>query len=201
MTDPTHGFTEEELLAFAQGRAPEGLVARIEQAQSQDRMLAAEIALMQGLKPALAEASGGMNPPGELDWRRLKADIQKDAGQPAASSEQPQGGRIVLWQAAAVFFAIVAFGQMAYLSLAPNTADPVYQTATGANAAHVLVIGFAPDASATEIGAVLSAAEARIIDGPGASGLYRIAFEDADALKAGRENLEAAAAVETVLDP
>lgn len=200
MTDSSHGFTDEDLLAFVHGIAPKDLTTRIEDAQAQDQMLAAEIALMRGLKPALANASDALNPPGELDWRRLKADIEKES-RPAVATTAPRSGRVLYWQAAAVFFALIAVGQIGHSLWSSDTTEPVYQTATGSDADHVLIIGFAPNASASEISEMLRSANARVIDGPAASGLYSIAFETEEAMVAGRQQFEDAAFIETVLDP
>ncbi|MEM7743305.1 MAG: hypothetical protein AAF409_06295 [Pseudomonadota bacterium] len=201
MTDRSDRFTEDELLSFVHGTASSGLVGRIETAERDDRTLAAELALMRSLKPALELSTGDMNPPGELDWRRLEAEIRRES--PASSAPQSQragSGRIVMWKAAAAIFAVAAIGQATYLGLSPATTDPGYQTATGGTAEHVLAISFQPEATEAELRALLLAAGARLVDGPGASGLYRVAFETPDAMSEGRQRLETSPIVGMVLD-
>lgn len=198
MTDPDRSFSEDELLQFIHGHAPDDLAARIEQAQGRDRELAAEIALMQGLKPALAASAERSNPPGELEWRRLEADIRRES-RPASAPPQRSGG-IVMWKAAAVFFALLALGQAGYQALGPGTGDPGYRTATGASATHVLAISFQDGTSEADLRALLQQIDATLVDGPGASGLYRIAFTTPEAMASGRDILNAAPIIEVVLD-
>ncbi|MEM7642853.1 MAG: hypothetical protein AAF366_10020 [Pseudomonadota bacterium] len=194
MNDDDRPFSEDELLAFAQGRADSGLAVRIETARADDPGLAAELALMAGLKPALAGAAGAVNPPGEMGWRRLEAAI----GQQAAPARA--AGSVALWRAAAVVFGLAAIGQGLYFGTGQDGTAPGYQTASDEIFEHVLAIGLQPDATEAEIRAVLQAANARLVDGPGASGLYRVAFETAAALADGRLQLEAAEIVQLVLE-
>lgn len=198
MTDPRPPFTQDELLDFVQGKAEPDLAARIEQARGTDTALAAELALMEGLKPALA--LGDANPPGELGWRRLEAEIARTEAAPRPAAANTSGGRLVMWKAAAVFLGIAALGQAAYLFSTPADREPVYQTATQGVDAPVLALRFQPTATEAEIRALLQSAEARLVDGPGASGLYRVAFETAEALDRARPLLAASAAVDAVIE-
>lgn len=201
MTDSSARFTEEELLSFVQGAAPAELAARIEQATGEDRQLAAEIAMMRTLKPAIALSTGGMNPPGEMDWRRLETEIARETSRPTQIQAPPsRGGRLVMWQAAAALFALVAVGQAAYMTTQQTGTEPGYQTATGGIAAHVLAISFTANTTEADLRALLLASGARLVDGPAASGLYRVSFATPDALEEGRRLLEASPAIDAVLD-
>lgn len=196
MTNDDRLFSEDDLLAFVQGRATPDLSARIEAARDQSPDLGAELALMQGLKPALAGAAGSVNPPGELGWRRLEAAIGQETA-PVRSTGS--AGSVALWRAAAVVFGLAAIGQGLYLATGSDGAVPGYQTASDEIFEHVLAISFRPEATEAEIRAVLQAANARLVDGPGASGLYRVAFESDAALTDGLSQLAAAAVVQLVV--
>lgn len=105
MSQRSYPLTDDELLAYAQGKASPALAASIDEAQTIDRSLAAELALMTGLKPAL----GGANPLGELDWRRLEADIRRETQSArAAPVRSKPPARLAIWKAAAVVLGLVA---------------------------------------------------------------------------------------------
>lgn len=209
MTEPSNPFTQDELLVFAQGRAAPELADRINNARATDRGLAAELALMEGLKPALAVETG-QNPPGELDWRRLETQIRRERTdapalprQDARQSSSNMGGRVVMWKVAAVFFGLAAIGQAAYFAAAPSTRDPGYRTATqieNGQGVVVVVISFSPSATEAEIRGLLQSVKARLVDGPSASGLYRVAFMTSDALADGTKALKEANIVTLVAD-
>lgn len=201
MTGTQHPFSEDELLAFVHGTASPDLVARIDEAQAQAPALTAEIALMTALKPALAGMPDATNAPGDLGWHRLEADIRRETRESnSAAGQAPTNGRLVMWKAAAVFFGIAALGQAVYLTTSPGEPVAGYQTATEGTADNVLVISFRPDATEADMRRLLQATNARFVDGPGASGLYRVTFETDDALAVGRIQLEAAGIIELLLD-
>ena len=201
MNDHTHGFSEEDLLAFVHQTASPDLSQRISDAQAQDRTLAAEIALMQGLNPALDASTGGLNPPGELDWRRLEADIKREqAAASAPRAAAPRAGRVVMWKAAAMFFALATIGQAAYLTLSPAQNDQGLGLAQRYIAKHVVAVKFKDGVTEQQLRLLLQAASARFVDGPGASGLYRVAFDTAEAMASGRQQLENAPIIDLVLD-
>ncbi|MEM9011411.1 MAG: hypothetical protein AAGE18_09295 [Pseudomonadota bacterium] len=180
-------FSEDELLNYARGLATPDLSARIEAAMMEDRAFGAEIAVMRGLGPALKEAETG---PAQTDlgWRRLEAAIRREgAGAPSSASRRPA----MLWRAAAIVLGMVALGQAAYLAREATVGAPAYDTATSVAEDHVLGIAFADQANAAEIAALLRAADGRLIDGPSALGLYRVAFPSAEALEAAESQFRA----------
>lgn len=190
-------FSDEETLSFVHGTAPQDLAARIEDALQQDPALAAEIALMRNLKPALAQETA--NPPGELDWRRLDAAIEKERSA-TAPARTPSGNVVSLWKVAAVVFGLATIGQAAFLTTIISGPEVGFQTASDPAAEHVLVISFMPETTELEMRSLLQDTGARLIDGPGASGLYRIAFDTADALQTGRDQIANAEIVDLVAD-
>ena len=200
MTESSDEFTEEELLSFVQGSAAPDLAARIEEVRGQNRTLEAEIALMTSLKPAMALSTGDMNSPGELDWRRLETAIRQETSQAAPQAQPARSGNVIMWQAAAALFAVVAIGQAAYTTLGPSLPEPGYETALPGSYENVLAISFTANATEAELREVLLSARATLVDGPGASGLYRVAFQSPEALAEGRQILENAPIIDLVLD-
>lgn len=190
-------FSEEQLLDYVRGRASAELSAQIEAEVAKEPALRAEIALMRGLKPSLQDAVP-LNPPGELGWRRLEADIRREGKLPAPANKSRRSS---VWRVAAVVFGFAAIGQATYIGTVLNTPEEdIYRTASRATDAHVLGVGFASDATASDINALLRSVDARLIDGPSAISLYRVAFDTADALSAGRDLLDASPLIELVAD-
>ena len=176
-------FSEDELMDYVRGAASAGLAGRIEALMARDTGLRAEIALMRGLRPALKGADSSQ-PPGEFGWRRLEAAIRRGEGQ-RRHAAAPR--RTAVWRIAAAFLGVAVLGQAAYIaSISTTVDDAVYRTAFNAAESHVLGIAFAPGATAGETGDLLRAVNARVIDGPSALGLYRVAFGSAESLRDGQ---------------
>lgn len=189
--DRPDGLSEDELLAHARGTSTSEQAARIEAAAAEDPALRAELALMGGLRDALA-ASTDAPDARAFGWQRLEAEIGWTA-RPAAAPR----GRI--WRMAAVFLGAMVLAQGAYIALAPGE-GPLYRTISEAPEAVSLGIAFAPGATAGEIEALLREAGGRIVDGPSAIGLYSVAFEDEAAREAGRSALDASPLIELVAE-
>jgi hypothetical protein len=197
MIEPQKYFSEDELMAFVSGTASPDLSSRIDETQAREPALKAEIALMQSLKPALAGMPGMQDTPTELGWHRLQAAIRHEQHGVEQTSVTP---RIALWRAAAVFFGVAALGQATYLAMSVDTPVAGYQTATEASEDHILVVSFGPDTSESAMRHLLQTTNARLVGGPGPSGLYRVAFDTNDALETGRVLLQDADIIELVLD-
>ncbi|MDB2407188.1 hypothetical protein N9W17_01475 [Jannaschia sp.] len=186
--DRPNGLTEEALLAHLRGQNSPEEAAAIEAAAAEDPSLRAELALMGELKGALGAASEGPDTR-EFGWRKLEAQITKTA-QPA---------RTHLWRIAAVFLGALVLGQGAYITLAPG-ADPGFRTVSEQAEGVGLGVGFVASAPMGEIQALLRATGARIADGPGAIGLYRLSFETEAARDAARATLVASPLVDLVAE-
>ncbi|WP_172332736.1 hypothetical protein [Mangrovicoccus sp. HB161399] len=194
MTGQAQDFSEDELMSFIRGTAPADLAARIAASRDRDPALAAELALMAGLGPALADEPGAGTPDG-TGWARLEEAIRLEpraANVPAAPRRQ-----LMAWRAAAAVFLLAAVAEGAWIAGRP---EPGYQTVTSGTAEHVLAVGFRPDATEAEMRTLLQSAQGRLVGGPGAAGLYRVAFADEAALDAGRDLLGAAGIVELVAE-
>ncbi len=190
-------FSEDDLLAHVRGAAEPALSERIEAATAADPALKAEIALMRGLGPALRGEDAGPDA-SEFGWRRLEAAIRRE--QPARGAAiAPR--RMGMWRAAAVLLGVVGLGQAVYIGSTLSTGEaPAFRTASDPAARHVLGVAFAPDATAAAVGELLRSLEARIVDGPGAIGLYRLDFASEDARAAARARLEASPLIDLVAD-
>lgn len=189
----THSFSDDDLLAYTRGEAPEELARRIESEISQNRDLEAEIALLGALKPALA--ADAINPPGELGWRRLEAEIQREQ---VPHQNVDSSSALRMWKVASVLLGLGVLGQAAYIVSMDN--QPAYNTASAVDEDHVVGLAFEPEASVSDISTLLGEVEARIVDGPGALGLYRVAFDTEKKLRSGREQLRASDLVILVAD-
>jgi anti-sigma factor RsiW len=189
--DRSDGLTEDDLLAHLRGQSAPDVAARIERSAAADAGLRAELALMTELKGALADATDGPDTR-PFGWRRLEAEIART---PVARPAEP----VRPWRIAAVFLGALVLGQGAYIAFAPTGADdPVFRTVSEEAAPYGLGVGFAASAGMGEVQALLSETGARIVDGPGAIGIYRLAFEDEAARDAAQARLEASPLVDLV---
>ena len=196
MNGKTHPFEEEELLAYIQGQADPDLASRIDQARRNLPDLDAELTLMTNLKPALGKMASELNPPGEFGWRRLEADIRRETRSSAPGTLA--SGRI--WKIAAAVLMVVAIGQAAWIARDFSSPPAGYRTVSDAATPHVFAVKFVPSATEQDIRTLLQRVGARLIDGPGASGIYRIAFSSADEREAQRETVETAPIIELLLE-
>jgi hypothetical protein len=189
-------YSEDELLAYIRGDAAPELFQRIEDAKAQDATLRAEIAAMRGIREALRTEDAG-NPPGEFAWRKLETQIKREM-QSTQKQSRPSG-TMTLWKAAAVFLAVAVLGQGAYIAtIGTGSDEPLFPTATKVEEKYVLALGFAQGAEISQITGLLQQVNARIVDGPGASGLYRVSFASENAREEARGVLETSALIELV---
>lgn len=187
-------FTEDDLLAHIRGETSSELSNRIEQAIAESPALRAELATMEGLRNAVKRADAGPAP-GEFAWRKLETEIRREttAGQKVKHSGW--------WRAAAVFLGIAVLGQGAYISWIGTARDDAqFRTATRAAEQYVLAIGLVPDANVGALTELLRQSDGRIIGGPGASGLFRIAFASETDRTAARALYSASELVDIVAD-
>lgn len=179
-----HKFTEEDLLSFVHAKASAETASGIQEQMDRDVAFRAEIALMRGLKSTLAEAAD-QNQPGEFGWHRLNAAIDREE----AAERRPAmvGGaginRARGWRAAAAVLVVIVLGQTIYIAFDPEN-PAQYQTASAIVETHVLAARFSETATIAEIGALIRGLGGRIIDGPAATGFYRLSFDSDTAMQA-----------------
>lgn len=197
MTTRPDGLDEDALSAYLRNEATPEDAARIEAAAENDPALCAELALMGKLKDTLAATSEGADMR-EFGWRRLEAEIAKET----AMAPPPRSTQNQVWRVAALFLGALVLGQSAYIAFAPGVQEePAYRTVSQEPTfTFSLAVGFA---SSTEMGAVqslLNELDARIVDGPGAIGLYRLAFDTEAARDAARETLASSPLVDLIAE-
>lgn len=197
MTTRPDGLDEEALFAYVSDKATPDETARIEAAAADSPALRAELAVMGELKGALATASDGPDTR-EFGWRRLEAEIAKGG----ATAPPPRAARNHLWRIAALLLGAIVLGQGTYIALAPGAGDaPTFRTVSEeSTAAFGLAVGFTASAEMGAVQTMLGELGARIVDGPGAIGLYRLAFETEAARDAARTALAASPLVDLVAE-
>lgn len=188
---------EEDLLAYVQKKADPALQAEISTARLLDKQLDAELTLMENLKPVLNDMTWDVGQSNLVGWHRIEAELNR---RDAAVSAHQDGRRKRFWMAAAVFFGLIALGEGAFLVAQKLLPSPAYQTASEMFDGSVLIVTFAPDSTEAEIRALLQSINGRIVDGPGASGFYSVAFDTLTARNKARQILNAQKIITMVAD-
>lgn len=124
----------------------------------------------------------------ELGLARLMREVKAEQRPARAATSAPSWWRGAM--AAAVLVMLVQFGVIAVQWQPDAGYQPLSET--GQEVGPVLQVRFAPAASLAEIQALLEQIEGRIVDGPGALGLYRIALPEEADHKAALATLKAA---------
>ncbi|MAC79986.1 MAG: hypothetical protein CML66_18195 [Rhodobacteraceae bacterium] len=174
--------SDEELLDFLSGRLSPIKAANIEARAVDDPDLAAEIALMRGVRGAMA-VSENQTPPGELGWKRLERAMDAEQAPP-----RPAAQPTPIWRVAAVaaVAAVVTWQVVAVPFLGGR--DTGYETASESPAPGVnLTVAFSPSATEEQIRTLLSQTGGRVTDGPSAIGLWQVSFDDEAARTAALE--------------
>jgi anti-sigma factor RsiW len=113
----------------------------------------------------------------EVGLARLMREVKAEQGSAPATTAAPSWWRGAM--AAAVLVMLVQFGVIATQWQPDAGYQPLSES--GQAVGPVLQVRFAPTTSLAEMQALLEQIEGRIVDGPGALGLYRIALpEDAN---------------------
>ncbi len=130
-----------------------------------------EVALLRVLREEVraTAASGGA---GELGRRRLLREAEAQRA-PARSRWRP-----ALGLAAAV---VIGVQTVLLLTLERESADAITPLAGSTPAEAVLQLRFQPGATEAQIRELLQSVGARLVDGPGALGVYRLRLEDPEA--------------------
>lgn len=130
---------------------------------------------LQRLRAAVREDDGAG--PGELGWRRLRRQIEAES---QTAGQQRQRRR---WQGLAIAASVLMAAQLAWFwgatprdgDYTPMAAPPV------APGAVVLQLRFRPEARLAQIEPLLQRLGLRVIDGPGAAGVWRVQLQGGDA--------------------
>lgn len=152
-----------------------------------------EVELLRRLRDHV-KASQPSQSPGELGLKRLQREIASERKAAAAQGGSTPGW----WRPAAIAAALVIVIQGALLFQSWPEGGNVDIAGGGKASGRSAVIEatFAPEATEAEIRAALQAIDGRLIDGPGALGVYRIlltgvAADDGDAIRKALATLQA----------
>lgn len=177
---------DDRILAYVQCKLSDTDVAAFEQDLQRDADMAAEVL---ALRAARAEF-GRDTEQGDATagWARLEAAINAEHGAPA-NDNRPV--RLSLWQTAGLIAASLALWQVAVVPMTRTQVTPGFEAVSETTQAPVLQVRFSDAAPLGQINALLREVDATVVDGPGALGLYRIAFTGAQQLEAARAALTA----------
>lgn len=167
---------------------------RVEAALAADETLrpALEIAREEMGETVLMNQALGSPSPRALDALFAKIDAEPRRNRPVSLGLFDLGGRLAAWLqprtlawagvAAAAIIAVQAglLFSSSQLGSGPSAYHTASQGQAAGEAGTFLMLSFTPQATASEIGSTLQAANATIVDGPRAGGLYRIRIGAAD---------------------
>ena len=166
------------LVSYAAGTAAEQERAEVEAMIATDPDAAARLALARSSKQALEAMGEGEQDgwtPGEIGLRRLMRDIDREAERRSLQ----WADSVALWRGVAAA-AVLALVVMSAFRIGGEGRGGLggYEIASGRTEGLALAqVTFAPSATEAEIRSLLVGAGARIVDGPSALGVYRLAFE------------------------
>lgn len=178
---------DEHIKAFVDGRMVPDEAAEFARKMAADPQLEAQVILVRGLRRA---ASSTRNPAEiEAGWTSLERALDDER---TVHRLVPRLARLPAWSIGAA--AGLAAGFVLSLVVVSDVMFPGqgYEVAAGPESrAFVAQVAFAPNATEASLRHALLAANAQIIDGPSALGLYRLAFRDEQALVDGIAGLRA----------
>lgn len=179
---------DDDVLNFMQGRLSDADKARFERDLEGDADLRAEIAVLKAARAVLSEEPATGNQDG---WKRLSTTL--DAEHEQTRPSRPANTNRPIWvsfaQVAGIAAAAIALWQfVAVPNLGFGPQDrftPASELASGP----VLQVMFADAATMGEVSQILAELDGTLVSGPGAMGIYRIAFTDQDARAAAQASL------------
>jgi len=192
-------FDLETLIAYANGTLDTEARQAIDQAVLADRTLAAELALVQGVRRLHADRVQNAAP-GDFGWARLSRAIE-DQNVDTKAAAPLLNRRFAGWQVAACAMVAVAAWQLFAVPLLSSNESPdmayvpAAETVVEVNRVRVI---FADETTEKELRKVIRQVNGEIVAGPSAIGFYTLEFSDALAQKNALEKLSAEPVVERV---
>lgn len=177
MTSP-HDYDLETLIAYVRGTLDAATADAIEATAARNPNLAADLAVVRGVRSAEADRSADAAAT-EFGWARLSKAIDANTA-PVSERRRWHETRFGLLQVAACTVAAVAIWQaLAAPLLSPTSEGPdVYVPATEAPAEqHALKVMFQDAVTEAELRTLLLSVDADVTGGPSAIGLYTLSFE------------------------
>ncbi|MDR9439013.1 MAG: hypothetical protein RI841_05890 [Halomonas sp.] len=186
----------EKLPLYVNGRLDAEEIRHVEMALANDPDLARDVEFLQALKDTLQQS--GDEPPVEMDLARLKRDIHRET---AESSPQSANTRRY-WKPLAIAACLLLAIQTGF-QLTTQSTDSNWVPLSGETASQQprLQIAFTPSSTAEQIRESLGSRGLRIVDGPGALGLYTIQLPPSSDVDAIRQQLEQLPFIEEVSSP
>ncbi len=187
---------EENLPLYVNGRLDAEERRRVEMGLADDPDLAREVEFLQALKDTLQQSAD--EPPVELGLARLKRDIHREAVDRSPSSANTRR----YWKPLALTACLLLAIQTG-VQLTTQSTDSGWAPLSGESASQAprLQIAFRANATAEQISESLGAREARIVDGPGALGLYTVQLPSDSDIDAMRQQLDQLPFIEEVSSP
>lgn len=188
------------LVAVVAGTATADEQAAVEKAAAEPAV-EARLALTRAAQGAMAETEARESAdwsPGEIGYRRLLRDIEREGAAPHAATAGGWMDSAPLWRSVAAAAAIA----LIVVSVAPfgggggGGGQGGFEIATDGPDGALVQVTFAPGATEAEIRELLLRLGGRLADGPSALGVYRIAFADDAARDAALSALSSSAIVE-----
>lgn len=141
---------------------------RLDALLASDPACAAEKRFLEALRATLKTLEAPS--PGDFGWRRLRRELE------APPRRKP-------WRVAALAASLLLAVQAGLWLGSRGAGDALVPLAEAPQGAAVLQVTFRPDATEAEIRAALNAVGGRLVGGPGALGVYRIALDDERAVE------------------
>lgn len=121
-----------------------------------------ELAFLDALREGLQQPLPAAN---DVALARLMRDIRAEKKQTAPASG---------WKRAFIAAAALVLVQSLLLTQEWRSDDAVYQPLSGITEQGIIIVRFQPDAREADIRALLRSLDVQLVDGPAASGLYRL---------------------------
>lgn len=187
---------EEKLPLYVNGRLDAEERRQVDMALANDPDLARDVAFLQAMKDTLQHADD--EPPLEMGLARLKRDIQR---QTAEDSAQRANARRY-WKPLAMAACLMLAVQTGFLLTTQSTDSNWVPMSGDTERRHPrLQIAFTPTTTVEQIRESLGSRGLRIVDGPGALGLYTIELPASSDIDATRQKLETLPFIEEVSSP
>lgn len=204
---PHDPVSDEVILAYVDGNLTKEEATALEARAAGEAALAAQIALMRGLRGA-RERRGPAENDLEDGWSKLSQAIHRERVPSPSWLQHIRGPK---WRGAAIALA-ASVATLGFIGLAMRAAEDrssSYEMAQSATpGAFLAQITFVPDASEREIRGALLAAKAQITSGPSALGVYQVSFGGAEVrergvvlLSARKDLVESIAPISSVRGP
>lgn len=184
---------DDKVIDYIQGRMASADRDAFEDMLTRDADLRAEVTALKAARSALGQDNE--RGPDKEGWQRLSRAMASSqvSAQVAANDNRPVG--FSLLQVACIAIVAAVGLQLAVGGWSLISSQQGYQPVTQEQAGPSVQIVFAPTATAAGITETLSQLGGTVIGGPGAMGIYTVAFPDADALEAAFEALDSSPAI------